>query len=152
MQSGQRGGCREAIFPDIFQFSNFWTFFEMLDHWLVGMVRSMVVVVRVAARNYSLPVGAVEPCGGLAPLHHANTAPDSPVGSKNSETQQVDGPGSGHRFDGDICPTTITKTDFLFSARCSRACKCETLLLLSLLRLGGTRGRSFCRAFLGKKG
>ena len=33
-------------------------------------MRSMVVVVRLPASNYSLPVGAVEPCGGVAP-HHA---------------------------------------------------------------------------------
>ena len=71
------------IFPCLIVFS---TFEEMSL-----MVRSMVVV---PPSNYSLPVGAVEPCGG------GGTAPDS-VHARNSQNQQVSRNGSGN-FDGDV--------------------------------------------------
>ena len=81
----------------IFSSRDFWTFFEMLDHWW-GMVRSMLVVELLPPSNYSFPVGAVEPCGGcvapLQPLQILQSPPPTPRLNRST-------PGSGN-FDGEF--------------------------------------------------
>ena len=78
----------------IFSSRDFWTFFEMLDQW---MVRSMLVE-RLPPSNYSFPVGAVERCGGcvapLQPLQILQSPPPTPRLNRST-------PGSGN-FDGEF--------------------------------------------------
>ena len=133
------GAAAKEQFPRYFpvetfgRFSRCWISGWCAPCWWSGC-RQVITVSRLARLS-----------GVVAAWRHTATAPDSPVATTNSETQQVETrlrPLPRRRISSSSRPPR----------RCSRPWKCETRLLLSLLSFGRKRGRSFCPAFLGKKG